>query len=221
LLVVVDYFTKWPEVKPLATITGKQVVKFVCEQIVCRFGLPGKLISDNGTQFAGNPFKSWCTELQITQIFTSVAHPQSNGQVERMNRSIVEGIKERLGGHGKRWLEELPSVLWAIRTTEKTSHGHTPYILTYGSEAVIPAEIGIPTHRTKNVSEETNDEELMANLALADERRDTASINEARYKKKMDGYHNQRVRHYDQSHSAPAIWSSETTRQAGKKTRAS
>jgi transposase InsO family protein len=66
LLVAVDYFTKWTEVKPLATITGKQVVKFVWEQIVCRFGLPGKIISDNGTQFAGNPFRSWCAELQIT-----------------------------------------------------------------------------------------------------------------------------------------------------------
>jgi hypothetical protein len=111
-----------------------------------------------------------------------------------MNCSIVEGIKTRLGGHGKGWLDELPSVLWAIRTTEKISHGHTPYSLTYGSEAVIPAEIGIPTYRTKHVSEGSNDEELMFNLTLADERRDMASINEARYKKKMEGYYNQRVR---------------------------
>jgi transposase InsO family protein len=192
--VAVDYFTKWLEVKPLAMITGKQVVKFVWEQIICRFGLPGKIVSDNGTQFAGNPFRSWCIELEITQIFTSVAHPQSNGQVERMNRSIVEGIKACLEGHAKCWLEEIPSVLWAIRTIEKTSHGHTPYSLTYGSETVIRAEIGIPTHRTKNVSEAANDVELMVNLTLVDERRDMASINEARYKKKMEGYYNQRVR---------------------------
>jgi hypothetical protein len=61
-------------------------------------------------------------------------------------------------------------------------------------EAVIPAEIGIPSHRTTNVSEETNKEELMINLPLADERRDMAAINEAGYKKKMEGYYNQRVR---------------------------
>jgi transposase InsO family protein len=149
---------------------------------------------DNGTQFAGNPFQSWCTELKITRIFTSVAHTQSNGQVERMNRSIVEGIKTQLSGRGKGWLDELPSVLWAIRTTEKTSHGHTPYNLTYGSEAIIPAEIGISSYRTTHISEESNDEELMVNLTLVDERRDMASINEARYKKKMEGYYNQRVR---------------------------
>ncbi|KAK9079767.1 hypothetical protein SSX86_001440 [Deinandra increscens subsp. villosa] len=194
LIVAVDYFTKWPEVKAVATITDKQVVNFVWEQIVCRYGLPGKIVSDNGKQFADNPFRSWCRELQITQIFTSVAHPQANGQVERTNRSIVSGIKARLGKEGKGWLNELPSVIWAIRTTERTSHGHTPYSLTFGSEAVIPAEIGIPTFRIENVSEPTNDSELLVNLALTQERRDMAAINEAKYKKQMEGYYNQRVR---------------------------
>ncbi|KAK9049713.1 hypothetical protein SSX86_031318 [Deinandra increscens subsp. villosa] len=194
LIVAVDYFTKWPEVKAVATITGKQVINFVWEQIVCRYGLPGKIVSDNGKQFADNPFKTWCQELQITQVFTSVAHPQSNGQVERTNRSIVSGIKARLGEQGKNWLNELPNVLWAIRTTERTSHGHTPYSLTFGSEAVIPTEIGMPTYRTENVSELTNDSELLVNLALTQERRDMAAINEARYKKQMEKYYNQKVR---------------------------
>jgi hypothetical protein len=111
-----------------------------------------------------------------------------------MNRSIVEGIKTRLGDRGRGRLDKLPSVLWEIRNTEKTSHGHTPYSLTYGSEVVIPAEIGIPTYRTTHISEESNDEELMVNLTLADERRCIASINEAICKKKMEGYYNQRVR---------------------------
>ncbi|KAK9064300.1 hypothetical protein SSX86_015680 [Deinandra increscens subsp. villosa] len=194
LIVAVDYFTKWIEVKAVATITGKQVVSFVWEQIVCRYGLPGKIVSDNGKQFADNPFKSWCQELHITQVFTSVAHPQANGQVERTNRSIVTGIKARLGEHGKSWLNELPSVIWALRTTERTSHGHTPYSLTFGSEAVIPAEIGMPTYRIENISEHTNDSELLVNLALTQERRDLAAISEARYKKQMEGYYNQRVR---------------------------
>ncbi|KAJ0600425.1 putative integrase, catalytic core, ribonuclease H-like superfamily [Helianthus annuus] len=66
LLVVVDYFTKWPEVKPLAKISGKQVIDFVWESIICRFGLPGVLVTDNGKQFAEKPFSSWCKEFCIT-----------------------------------------------------------------------------------------------------------------------------------------------------------
>jgi transposase InsO family protein len=97
LIVAIDYFSKWVEAKPLATITGQKVKRFVWENIMCRFGLPHEIVSDNGKQFEDNPFKTWCEQLKITQIFTSVAHPQANGQVERVNISIVEGIKIRLG----------------------------------------------------------------------------------------------------------------------------
>ncbi|XP_021996221.1 uncharacterized protein LOC110893418 [Helianthus annuus] len=145
LLVAIDYFTKWPEVKPLAKITSKQIIDFVWENIICRYGLPGVLVTDNGKQFAEKPFSIWCKEYKITQVFSSVAYPQLNGQVERMNRSVVEGIKARLGRYENNWLEELPSILWAIRTTEKTRHKRTPYSLVFGSEAVIPAEIGVVT----------------------------------------------------------------------------
>ncbi|KAJ0447862.1 putative nucleotidyltransferase, Ribonuclease H [Helianthus annuus] len=154
LLVAIDYFSKWPEVKPLAKITGKQIIDFVWENIICRYGLPGVIVTDNGKQFAEKPFSLWCKEYRINQIFSSVAYPQSNGQVERTNRSIVEGIKTRLGRYESNWLEELPSVLWAIRTTEKASHRKTPYSLVFGSEAVIPAEIGVVTQRIVNMDPE-------------------------------------------------------------------
>ncbi|XP_035832888.1 uncharacterized protein LOC110876111 [Helianthus annuus] len=90
-----DYFTKWPEVKPLAKITGKQVIDFVWENIICRYGLPGVLVTDNGKQLAKKPFSIWCKEYRINQVFSSVAYPQSNGQVERTNRSIVEEWSHR------------------------------------------------------------------------------------------------------------------------------
>ncbi|GJS30348.1 reverse transcriptase domain-containing protein [Tanacetum coccineum] len=57
LIVAMDYFTKWIEAKPVATITGAQVKKFVCDNVVCRFSLPGEIVSDNGKQFRDNPFK--------------------------------------------------------------------------------------------------------------------------------------------------------------------
>ncbi|GKC53486.1 reverse transcriptase domain-containing protein, partial [Tanacetum coccineum] len=126
--------------KAVVTITGNQVKKFVWDNIVCRFGLPGEIISDNGKQFRDNPFKDWGEKLCIRQCFASVKHPQANGLVEIANRSLGEGIKVRLDERSKDWIEELPHVLWSHRTMIKSSNGETPFSLTYGTEAVIPAE---------------------------------------------------------------------------------
>ncbi|GKD85889.1 reverse transcriptase domain-containing protein, partial [Tanacetum coccineum] len=100
-IVAVDYFTKWIEAKAVATITGNQVKKFVWDNIVCRFGLPGEIVSDNSKQFSDNPFKDWCEKLNIIQRFASVKHPQSNGLTKRANQSLGDGIKARLGEGNK------------------------------------------------------------------------------------------------------------------------
>ncbi|GJS64308.1 reverse transcriptase domain-containing protein [Tanacetum coccineum] len=93
-----------------------------------KFRIPATIITDNGTQLINDPFKG--------------------------NRRIMQGIKTRLHQEGGTWVEELPNVLWAQRTTPKMSNGETPFSLAYGTEAVIPAEIGIPTRRTIQRSEE-------------------------------------------------------------------
>ncbi|GJY00086.1 reverse transcriptase domain-containing protein [Tanacetum coccineum] len=189
-----DYFTKWIKAKAVATITGNQVKKFVWDNIVCRFGLPEEIISDNGKQFSDNPFKDWCDKLNITQRFASVKHPQSNRLVERANRSLGEGIKARLSEGNKNWIEELPHVLWAHRTMIKSSHGDTPFSMTYGTEAVIPAKIGMPTYHTAKVNAEHNDKELRLNLDLLEEKWELAVICEAKSKMKMTKYYSARVR---------------------------
>ncbi|GJY35395.1 reverse transcriptase domain-containing protein [Tanacetum coccineum] len=125
---------------------------------------------------------------------TSVAHPQANGLVERANRSLMEGIKTKLGRERAGWVDELPNVLWAHRTSIKQSNGETPFSLTYGSEAVIPVEIGIPSYRTLMIQEEYNEEEQRLNLDLLQERREAAAVCEAKYKTKMEQYYNKRVR---------------------------
>nr|GEY31250.1 reverse transcriptase domain-containing protein [Tanacetum cinerariifolium] len=105
-----------------------------------------------------------------------------------------EGIKARLEEGNKNWVEELLYVLWANRTMIKSSHGDTPFSLTYGTEAVIPAEIGMPTYRTAAVDVVNNDEELHLNLDLLEERRERAIVCEARAKSKMMKYYNAKVR---------------------------
>nr|GEU58711.1 reverse transcriptase domain-containing protein [Tanacetum cinerariifolium] len=156
--------------------------------------IPGEIVSDNGKQFSDNPFKDWCDKLNIIQRFVSVKHPQSNGLVERANRSLGEGIKSRLGERNRNWVDELPHVLWAHRTKIKSSHGDTPFSLTYGTEAVIPTKIGMPTYRTVAVDVVSNDEELRLNLDLLKERHERAAIYEAKAKSKMTKYYNARVR---------------------------
>ncbi|GJV99326.1 reverse transcriptase domain-containing protein [Tanacetum coccineum] len=137
--------------------------------------------------------KSMAT-ITRNQRFASVKHPQSNGLVERANRSLGEGIKACLGEKNKNWVEELPHVLWAHRTMIKSSHGDTPFSLTYGTEAVIPAEIRMPTYRTAAVDTIYNDEELRLNLDLLEEKQERAAIREAKAKMKMTKYYNARVR---------------------------
>src|ERR1044071_10014718 len=133
-------------------------------------------------------------KMGINQIFSSVAHPQGDGQVERINRSLVEGIKTRLGSKRTGWVEELPHVLWAHRTLTKTSTGETPFSLTYGSEAVIPAEISFTSPRVLNTAQTDNDRELRLNLDLLDERREIVAIRQANCKKQLERYYNSKVK---------------------------
>nr|GEW33965.1 RNA-directed DNA polymerase, eukaryota, reverse transcriptase zinc-binding domain protein [Tanacetum cinerariifolium] len=91
-------------------------------------------------------------------------------------------------------IEEVPHVLWAHHTMIKSSNGDTPFSLMYGMEAVIPAEIGMPTLRTKEIDMVQNDEALEINLDLLEERREQAAIHEVRSKAKMEKYYNSKVR---------------------------
>ncbi|KAL0454896.1 UNVERIFIED_CONTAM: hypothetical protein Slati_0828800 [Sesamum latifolium] len=100
------------------------------------------------------------------------AHPQSNGQVEVTNRILVEGIKRRLERVGENWIEELTSVLWAYRTTPRGSTGESPFSLVYGTVAIIPVELGTPSHRILNFSEESNRDLPKENLDLIEELRE-------------------------------------------------
>nr|GEV82130.1 reverse transcriptase domain-containing protein [Tanacetum cinerariifolium] len=164
------------------------------DNIVCRFRLPEEIISDNRKQFRDDLFKDWCEKLCIRQHFASVKHPQTNGLVERANRSLGEGIKSRLNARSKNWMEKFPHVLWAHRTMIKTSNGDTPFSLTYGTEAVISAEIGMPTLRTAKVDLVRNNDALGINLDLLAEKKEEAAIRKAKCKAKMKKYYNSKVR---------------------------
>uniref|UniRef100_A0A2N9G6F7 Uncharacterized protein n=1 Tax=Fagus sylvatica TaxID=28930 RepID=A0A2N9G6F7_FAGSY len=151
LVVAIDYFTKWVEAEPLATITERNIQNFVWKAVICRFGIPRVLVSDNGKQFDNPRFRQFSQELGIHNHYSSPGHPQANGQVEVTNRSLLKLIKTRLEGAKGLWPEELPSILWAYRTTVRIPTGETPFRMTFGSEAVVPVEIGLTTFRTSGI----------------------------------------------------------------------
>jgi len=148
------------EAEALVTITKKNVRSFVWRFIICKFGIPRVLVSDNGKQFDNNSFRDFCSQLGIRNHYSSLAHPQANGQVEVTNRSFLKIIKTRLEGAKGIWLEELLSILWAYKTTARTPTGETPFRLTYRSEAIIPTEVGLTSYRMDNHDERKNDEAM-------------------------------------------------------------
>ena len=93
LVVGINYFTKWVEAEALATITEKNIRSFVWRNIIYRYGIPRVIVSANGKQFDNNAFKDFYSELGIKNHYSSPAHPQANGQVEVMNRSLLKIIK--------------------------------------------------------------------------------------------------------------------------------
>ena len=110
---------------------------------------------------------------------SSVCHPQTNGQVELANKNILNFLKKRLDDAKGLWVEELPSTLWAIRTTAYSGTRDTPFNLAFGIDAVIPVEIGINTLRVSHYDSQQNEVNIRANLDLLKEMREDAGVKAA------------------------------------------
>lgn len=95
------------------------------KNIMTKFRVPRTLILDNGLQFDNKMFHRYCSELGITNQYSTLAYPQGNGQVEVTNKTIINGLKKRLDESKRRWTEEL--VLWAFRTTPRRSTRKPPF----------------------------------------------------------------------------------------------
>ena len=135
------------ESEPLAVITKAKIQHFVWKSLVCWFGIPQVIISNNGRQFDSCKFRDFYKELGIWNHYSSLGHPQVNGQTEVTNRTLLKLIKTRLEGAKGAWSDELPRVLWAYRTTVRTSIGETPFKMAFGTKVVILVEIGVSSIR--------------------------------------------------------------------------
>ncbi|RDY03049.1 hypothetical protein CR513_13389, partial [Mucuna pruriens] len=117
-------------------------------------------------EFTSRSTASFCAQLKIKQRFTSVEHPQTNGQVEAANTVILRGLRRRLEEAKEKWAEEFPQVLWSYHTTPHSSTNETPFRLTFSKEAVIPVEIREPSPQTALFQPAENENEMRVNMDL-------------------------------------------------------
>ena len=148
-------------------------------------------MSDNGKQFDNPKFRDFCAELGIKNYYSSPAHPQSNGQAEVTTRTLKAALKTKLEDLKGKWVEYLPEVLWAYRTTRKSATQEPPFALAFGTEGVDPVEVGLKSLRIELENIEHKEETLRLNLYLTEEKREQVL-------KRMEDYHRKIARYYDQ-----------------------
>ncbi|XP_070013952.1 uncharacterized protein [Nicotiana sylvestris] len=171
-------------------ICKQEVIAFIWKNIICYFGIPKEINCDNGPQFVGKRTTEFFEKCHIKRILSMPYHPAGNGQAESSNKVILNILKKKLEDTKGLWLELLPKILWAYRTTPKTSTGEISYSLVYETDVVILVEVGEPSLRYSNESGPSNDESRLQNLDKVEELRDMAHIRMVAQKQQVERYYN-------------------------------
>jgi transposase InsO family protein len=184
LLIAVDKFSKWIEAQPIVNVRSEEAVSFSTD-IIYRFGIPNTIITDNRTQFTGKKFLNFCDDNNICVDWSAIAHPKTNGQVERANDMILQGLKprifKRLEKFRARWVEEIPSMLWSLRTTPCRAIDFTPFFMVHSLEAVLQTDIDYGSPRVRAYIEEGNQAALEDAIDQLDEAQNVALLHCAKY----------------------------------------
>ena len=139
--VVIDLFSKWVEAFPLVTTDSVTLAKVLVEEVVCRYGVPQYLHSDQGANLVSEVIQSLCTLLGIQRTQTTAYHPQGNGQVERSNHTLEAMLSKVVSDHQKDWNDHLQTVLFAYRTAIHESTGYTPFLVMFGRSPSLPVDV--------------------------------------------------------------------------------
>jgi hypothetical protein len=141
ILIIADYFTRWTEAYPMPNQEAQTVAKIFMQEFVCRFGVPRQVHSDQGRQFESGVFQELCRLLQIDKTRTTPYHPQSDGLVERFNRTIEEMLSKYISTDQRDWDEHLAHIMLAYRSSVHESTGHTPSAMMLGREVSLPIDL--------------------------------------------------------------------------------
>ncbi|XP_022895251.1 uncharacterized protein LOC111409432 [Olea europaea var. sylvestris] len=131
---------------PLLRCVGGEEATYILREIhegICENHSEGTALAH---KFDNKRMRDLCDELGIKKDFSTPHHPQANGQVEAVNKIIKHTLKRKLDASKGAWVDKLPHVLWAIRTTCRTATGESPIFITYVAEAMSPVEVGFPSH---------------------------------------------------------------------------
>ncbi|XP_047261382.1 uncharacterized protein K02A2.6-like [Capsicum annuum] len=157
ILVAIYYFTKWVEAASYRAITKKVVIDFIKNNLICRFGVPESIITDNGANLNSHLMNEICDHFKIVHHNSTAYRPQMYGAMEAANKNIKK-ILRKMVKNDRSWHEMLPYDLLGYRTMVRTSTGATPYLLVYGNKAVIPAKVEIPSLRIIQEARLSNEE---------------------------------------------------------------
>ncbi|GKV20245.1 hypothetical protein SLEP1_g30401 [Rubroshorea leprosula] len=141
IIVATDYFTKWVEAKPMKKVDQTDIIKFLKEEIIHRFGLPETVTSDQGTVFVGAQVEAFAKEMGFRLLTSTPHYAQANGQAEASNRIVINLLEKMVDDNPRYWHELLSDTIWAYRTSQRSSTKVTPFSLTYGHDAVLPMEL--------------------------------------------------------------------------------
>ena len=177
ILAATEYFTKWVEAMPLKNASRAAVPNFVREHIITRFGIPRRLISDNGIPFINKDMTRLTEAYHIKHGRSTPYYPQGNGQAEATNRVMLKILKKMKHEYGGKWSDHLADVLWACRSSMKTATGFSPFSLIYRTKAISLVELVVPTPRvvleeSEEDTEDTNNERRLADLEGVEEERE-------------------------------------------------
>uniref|UniRef100_A0A2N9HWS0 Integrase catalytic domain-containing protein n=1 Tax=Fagus sylvatica TaxID=28930 RepID=A0A2N9HWS0_FAGSY len=190
ILMATEYFSKWVEAVPLRKATGAAVTNFIREHIITRFDIPHKIISDNGTPFVNKSVREVLEHYRIKHRRSTPYYPQGNGQAETTNRMLLRILSKMVFDYGKSWSSHLADTLWAYRGSTKTATGFTPFSLVYGTDAISPTELLVPSPRILQGMDFEADTDICAEARVADlesleEARELAQVRSLRYHQKL------------------------------------
>ncbi|XP_045810928.1 uncharacterized protein LOC123905369 [Trifolium pratense] len=197
IIVGIDYFTKWIEAIPLPSVEQEEVISFIQNHIIYRFGIPETITTDQGSVFTGRKMQEFARQTGFKLLTSRPYYAQANGQVEAANKIIIGLIRKHIAQKPRNWNKTLNQVLWACRNSPKESTNSTPFRLTYGHDVVLPVEIYLQSIRIQRPMEIPTDHYwsmMFDELVDLDEERLRALDTLTRQKERVAKAYNKKVK---------------------------